>query len=45
MTTLENILTKYNFPKWTTKPATKIEEIEKQIGFSLPADYKFFPDN
>ena len=45
MTDLQNILNKYNFPKRTTKPLLTFEEIEQQIGFSLPADYKFFLDN
>jgi hypothetical protein len=45
MTELENILTKYNFPKRAMKPTTTFEEIEKQIRFLLPADYKFYLDN
>lgn len=45
MTKLEIILTKYNFPKRTTRPTTKFEEIENQIGFPLPDDYKFYLDN
>ncbi len=45
MTELDNILTKYNFPKRTTKALTRFEEIEQQIGFSLPPDYKYFLDN
>ena len=45
MTELETILTKYNFPKRTTRPTTRIEEIENQIGFPLPDDYKFYLDN
>lgn len=45
MTELQNILNKYNFPKRATKPLSTFEEIEHQIGFSLPADYKFFLDN
>ena len=45
MTELETILTKYNFPKRATRPTTKFEEIENQIGFLLPDDYKFFADN
>ncbi|RNI31831.1 SMI1/KNR4 family protein [Hanamia caeni] len=42
---LKTILTKYNFPKRTTIPAKTFEEIEKQIGFLLPDDYKFYLDN
>jgi hypothetical protein len=45
MTELDNILTKYNFPKRTTNALTRFEEIEQQIGFSLPPDYKYFLDN
>ncbi len=45
MTELETILTKYNFPKRTTKPTTTFEQIENQIGFQLPDDYKFYLDN
>ena len=45
MTELKTILTKYNFPKRTTLPTTKFEEIENQIGFPLPDDYKFYLDN
>ena len=45
MTELDDILTKYNFPKRTTKALTTFEEIEQQIGFSLPPDYKYFLDN
>jgi len=45
MTELQNILAKYNFPKRTTKHLVTFEEIEHQIGFLLPADYKFFLDN
>ena len=45
MTELESILKKYNFPKRTTRPTTKFEEIEKYIGFPLPVDYKFYLDN
>lgn len=45
MTELETIFTKYNFPKRTTKPTTKFEQIENQIGFQLPEDYKFYLDN
>ena len=45
MTELETILTKYNFPKRTTRPTTRFEEIENQIGFPLPDDYKFYLDN
>jgi len=42
---LETILTKYNFPKRTTRPTTRFEEIENQIGFELPDDYKFYLNN
>lgn len=42
MTGLEAILTKYNFPKRATRPTTTFEEIESQIGFLLPDDYKFY---
>ena len=45
MTELKTILTKYNFPKRTTLATTKFEEIENQIGFPLPDDYKFYLDN
>lgn len=45
MIELRAILTKYNFPKRTTKPKTTIEEIENQIGFQLPDDYKFYISN
>ena len=45
MTELETILTKYNFPKRTTRPTTRFVEIENQIGFPLPDDYKFYLDN
>ncbi|MCP1382392.1 SMI1/KNR4 family protein [Runella salmonicolor] len=45
MTELEAILTKYNFPKRTTRATTKVEEIENRIGFPLPDDYKFYLDN
>ncbi|MEO6358295.1 MAG: SMI1/KNR4 family protein [Ferruginibacter sp.] len=45
MTELDYILTKYNFPKRTTNALTRFEEIEQQIGFSLPPDYKYFLDN
>jgi len=42
VTELETILTKYNFPKRITRPTTRFEEIENQIGFPLPEDYKFY---
>lgn len=45
MTELKTILTKYNFPKRTTRPKIKFEEIENRIGFPLPDDYKFYLDN
>jgi hypothetical protein len=45
MTELETILTKYNFPKRTTRPTMRFEEVENQIGFPLPNDYKFYLDN
>lgn len=45
MTDLETILTKYKFSKRTTKLITKFSEIEEQIGFSLPDDYKIYIDN
>jgi hypothetical protein len=45
MTELEAILTKYNFPRRTRRATTQFEEIENQIGFTLPADYKFYLDN
>ena len=45
MTELEAILTKYNFRKRTTRPTSSFEEIENQIGFPLPEDYKFYLDN
>lgn len=45
MTEFHNILNKYNFLRRTTKPLLTFEEIERQIGFSLPADYKFFLEN
>ena len=45
MTNLETILTKYNFPKRVTRPTTTFAEIENNIGFLLPEDYKYFLDN
>ncbi len=45
MRELDNILTKYNFPKRTEKALTTFEEIERYIGFPLPIDYKYFLDN
>lgn len=44
VTGLEAILTKYNFQKRATRPTTTFEEIESQIGFLLPDDYKFYLD-
>lgn len=45
MTELEAILIKYNFPKRTTRPAISFEEIESQVGFPLPSDYKYYLEN
>ena len=45
MTELKTFLTKYNFPNRTIQPNTKFKEIENQIGFPLPADYKFYLEN
>ena len=42
MTELRTLLTKYNFPKRTIQPNTKFEDIENQIGFPLPIDYKLY---
>jgi ribulose bisphosphate carboxylase small subunit len=45
MTNLETILTKFNFPKRTTSLTPTFTEIENQIDFLLPDDYKFFLEN
>ena len=45
MIDLETILTKYNFPKRTRQSQTTFEEIENNIGFPLPNDYKFYLEN
>jgi len=42
---LENILNKYNFPKRDFQPEITFDQIEKQIGFDLPEDYKFYLNN
>jgi hypothetical protein len=42
MLQLEGILNNYNFSKRTTDPNISIEEIEKEINFSLPDDYKYY---
>lgn len=45
MIKLKTLLTKYNFPKRTIQPNTKFEDIQNQIGFPLPADYKYYLEN
>lgn len=45
MTELESILDKYNFTKRWATPTITFTEIEEQIGFTLPNDYKFFLKN
>lgn len=45
MVDLTNILTKYNFVRRTLKPQTTFKEIESQLSFTLPDDYKFFLEN
>ena len=42
---LEEILSKYDFPKGALSLETNFEEIEKTIGFPLPEDYKYFLNN
>jgi hypothetical protein len=39
---LEQILTKYKFPRRTTAPITSFEAIENKVGFALPDDYKYY---
>jgi hypothetical protein len=42
MQQLEKILARYGFDKREGRPDPSIEEIERAIGFSLPADYRWF---
>jgi len=42
MEELDIILDKYSFSKRPTKSGKQFWEIEKQIGFQLPVDYKYF---
>jgi len=42
MLQLDAILSKYNFSKRTIEPNVSIKEIEKDIDFSLPDDYKYY---
>ncbi|EHQ28744.1 SMI1/KNR4 family protein [Mucilaginibacter paludis] len=39
---LENLFDKYAFPARTSYPGRAIEDIEQEIGFQLPEDYKLF---
>ena len=45
MKQLEKILRKYSFPRRGIVSVAAIEEIENQVGFSLPPDYKFYLEN
>ena len=42
MLQLDGILSKYNFSKRTVDTNIPIEEIENEINFSLPDDYKYY---
>ena len=45
MTRLEDILNKYSFSKKTIESPISFDEIEKEIGFELPDDYKYYLAN
>jgi cell wall assembly regulator SMI1 len=42
MKTIEEILKKYDWPTSTTSDKTDLVDIEREIGFDLPDDYKDF---
>lgn len=42
MNTLDKLLSKHNWPTKTVSDDTDFEDIEKEIGFELPQDYKEF---
>jgi len=42
MLQLDAILNKYNFSKRTIEPKVSIEEIENEINFPLPDEYKYY---
>jgi hypothetical protein len=45
MDTLDDILTKHNWPEMTTPGKVDTADIETKIGFELPNDYKYFISN
>jgi hypothetical protein len=45
MLQLEEILTKYDFPKRTSQPTITLEELESNLMFPLPDDHKYFLSN
>jgi hypothetical protein len=45
MDSLDNILTKHNWPTMPPSDKVDIGEIEAKIGFELPNDYKYFIAN
>jgi hypothetical protein len=44
-TQLDHILNKYNFSKRPIEPKISFEKIEKEIGYELPDEYKYYLAN